>query len=131
MITGISQTLNNLQQFKRTVQNNMQRQAMRKAVRPMRAAIRRGVPVETGALKRAIDAVVKNMPNGNFVGIVGARTDAREGTRKPSKYFHLVESGTFRSKAYHTVTQAASSLGVSCINIFTTDLEKQVNAYHG
>lgn len=94
------------------MQSSAERKGMVKAAAVIRKAAKARAPKDTGLLKLAIGQKVKRYKaSSSVVGVVGARTRFRgkkvesirgRGGRlaqaKPSKYAHLVEFGTVRSR---------------------------------
>ena len=90
----------------RTLEFKAQKTVLRKATAasaaPIRKAMKKNAPVETGTLKKSIRTKTKTYKNGTVVAITGARDNTQTVNgkpRNPGKYAHLVEFGT----APHTI----------------------------
>ena len=85
------------------------------------AKAKAGAFARTGQLKRSIGKKVKVYPSGTVVAVVGARKGFRVAAEKvrsrgknkggthyvnPTKYLHLVELGTVRSRARHFLQES-------------------------
>ncbi len=105
-IEGVERFLRILAKWKRGVRNRVLRKAITKAGRPLRKAVKRAAPKETGALRGSISLVVRvthKAKGGIVTGIIGpkkgyTRPDpkgkGKRGVRVPTRYAHLVERGS-------------------------------------
>ncbi len=88
------------------VRDRIFRKAGRRSARPIIDAMRAGIPIRTGALKKSIGFVVRHYrASSKVVVVIGARWDfgaagqrATENKIVPAKYIHLVDAPTAAQK---------------------------------
>ncbi len=113
-----------------------------KAQAPTRASISKNMHYKGGLLRKSMGRKVKTYRNsGRIVGIVGARKDGfREeiGIRirgkskgqgfyaNPTKYLHLIELGTRRSKATHFLERSLQECLPQCVSLIQQALADAV-----
>lgn len=125
-LDGMEGVKRKLAAVSRTVRGKVVRKAMGKTVRPLVKLAKARVQVDTGWLKKSLgDKVSTTRGKGVTVGIVGPRYgfkgSKKKGTRKltafgkrlvantwkrPTRYAHLVELGTYRTRAYPFIQTA-------------------------
>ena len=96
-VTGLDDLVGQLQALEKRIVKGGVDKALRAASKPVVAAIRQEVPVETGSLKKSIGLKLRTYKrNSSRVSIIGARSKAYQtdkGKRNPAYYAHLVEFG--------------------------------------
>lgn len=109
-LSGIAALREGLAGLKPSAQSRILGDAMGRAARPIVSLAKAKAPADTGALRKAIGAIVRRYPNkGVILGLIGAirgyykpskrgarRVRAGESTRgasAPANYSHLVEDG--------------------------------------
>jgi len=117
-LKGLQDVVRRLNRLDRTLRGKILRKAVTRAVQPITKDAKRRVPVDTGWLRRSLGYKLKGYrSSGVVVGIIGPRTGYQT-TRKrgktltafgqkltantwkrPTRYSHLVEFGTYRTRA--------------------------------
>ncbi len=95
-VEGLEDILGALRALEKRMRSAGIDRALRAASKPMVAAIRQEVPVETGSLKKSIGLKLRTYKGKSRVSIIGARVKAYQtelGKRNPAYYAHLVEFG--------------------------------------
>ena len=96
-VTGLADLKAELQALEKRIVKGGVDKALRAASKPVIAAIRQEVPVETGSLKKSVGLKLRTYKgNSTRVSIIGARVKAYatdRGKRNPAYYAHLVEFG--------------------------------------
>lgn len=136
-VTGDKELIANLRAMDRAARAKAIRPAVTAAAKPMQAAMTLHAPFRTGALKRSVDTKVKTYKNA-VVAIIGPRSDlievqtyAKSGRVRrvrPSKYAHLVERGTVRSKANPFATRAFMQTAAESQAILETRIVEGIHA---
>ena len=126
-------TLRLLKWLPEKLQQKVLRKAVGVASRKLAKAVRSGIPIRTGILKKSIGSKVKiYKKTGAVVGVIGARKGFRQqiGTYKqdsgksaryphkkgdpvfanPVNYLHLVELGTFRTRAFKVLENTTNAM---------------------
>lgn len=126
-------TLKTLKWLPRKIADKILKKAVGIASRKLSRAVKNAVPVRTGQLKKSIGARVRMYKNTQIiVGVVGARKGFRVEVGKykrdsgktaryphkkgdpiivnPTKYLHLVELGTLRSREFKILENTTNSL---------------------
>lgn len=130
-LRGMADVLRRLQELGRTKAGRILRRALDAATKPILAAARQLVPVESGALRKSLGRRVKTYRGSGVVAvIIGPRRGQKRevertpkgrlrvvprkratgagGYRNPTRYAHLVERGSRRSKAEPFLAPAMS-----------------------
>ena len=127
-VTGLKEILQAMDDLPKNLRKKHLRKAMSDIAKKILWAAKARTPRGTGLLRKSLGRKIKVYPSGVVVGIVGARRgfrqqvgervkDSRPGTKypkqagdpiyvDPTKYLHLVELGTVRSKAAHMLRDA-------------------------
>lgn len=146
-VDGIADLMAQLDGLKKSVRNKILRKAVSNAGKTLLWAARARVAgfKRTGLLYKSLGRKVKVYPSGAVVAIVGARKgfkqiigvrkrDSRPGTKypkaagdpiyaDPTKYLHLVELGTKRSRAYEPLKQALETNKVAIAAQMRKDIQ--------
>lgn len=120
-----------LQNLKASIVKKILRPAITKATRVLTKEVKRLQKVRTKMLRKAYSQKIKTYDNA-VIGIVGV-TDilgTYKGKRvRPVKYQHLVEEGTYRSKAYRYLKQAKTNKLFEIRAILTREIEAGIQKH--
>lgn len=146
-VEGVQDLIAQLDGLKKSLRNKILRKAVSNAGKTLLWAARARASgfKRTGLLYKSLGRKVKVYPSGAVVAIVGARKgfkqvigvrkrDSRPGTKypkaagdpiyaDPTKYLHLVELGTRRSRAYEPLKQALETNKVGIAAQMRKDIE--------
>lgn len=104
-LKGDKQLIKNLEKLGLTVGNRVVRRAANSAMGVMVKAAKAKCPKDTGTLKKSLGKKAKTYKNNGITWVaVGPRTGfetiGEDGKKNdPNKYAHLVEKGTYKTKA--------------------------------
>lgn len=92
-LDGDKKILRKLAHLKGAVARKIVRRAQSKAATPILKSAKRGVRVETKALKKSLGRKTTTYKNATVVTLIGPRTGHKDGEtgRVPTRYAHLVE----------------------------------------
>jgi len=148
---GLDGTLKMLKWLPKKLGEKVLKKAVGIASRKLSKAVKNGLPVRTGILKKSIGAKIKQYRNTKIiVGVVGAKKgfrtqvgtykrDSRKSAKYPHKkgdpiyvnpvnYLHLVELGTERSRAFrileNTTNAMKPTIRAEMIKAINTGLKK-------
>ncbi len=128
MVLGVPELVAKMHELPDKLRNQGTRKAMAAATRPIVQTTKALVPVRTGLLRQSIASKILKGKTGDYIGLIGARrfkatkkhpknrfkvtktvqrraaklhinVSGGDGSVSPSRYAHLVELGTKRSRA--------------------------------
>ena len=149
---GLDGTLRLLKWLPKKLGEKVLKKAVGVASRKLSKAVKNGLPVRTGILKKSIGAKIKQYKNTKIiVGVVGAKKGFRQqiGTYKqdsgksaryphkkgdpvfanPVNYLHLVELGTFRSRAFKVLENATNAMKPTIRSEMIAAINKGLKAF--
>ncbi len=149
-IKGQDEVLRNLALLGKKMETSIGRKAVRAGLKPIQTAMEQNAARHqvTGALAKSIISVIKAKkgavdgrvgPDKNFAVPLPGRTKRRKGLtglvggreqlmRKPQKYAHLIEFGTYRSRAFPFMRPAFDAQKGTAEQILADTLWSEIEA---
>ena len=123
-IRGMPQAIRQFRELSQKVQRDVLRKAIRSAARIVVKDARNRVPVDTGALRKAVGSSVKIGGNGLFaVASVGVR---RRQKGAPARRAHLIEFGSQHNAAHPFLRPALVSQKDQVAKQFSEQVQVQI-----